>query len=621
MFSVLKAASVEETSANILEVLTAFMKGGPDRIEECLEVGLELGLAWVPAKVEEVCRARAEWERKSAAVADAMRDAHFFSTVTQPGVEDLAKKLDAAIATNVVPLKPVDPEAIAARKEEAAAKPMRRLGSAAQQAIVHEVRVLQSEAASKEAERILNRPLKATPPPEVEEDEEPPVAEPIPEAPLAPDDAVGFERLIYPRGLVGHVAQHNFDTSRLPNRMVAFVSALVGCAKLLDGRVLGPTGNSTVLYTWLVAETGAGKQHGLNCLRMLLLAGTRADAWVSGGIASVQATEEIIEGMPSKEIEGTPNCLVPIDEIGSWLARISSGQGGNVSEIPGILCTLWGWSPEMPWTGTKKVGKEMHETYGVAFAVFGVSTKASLIEALKSKHVSSGFLSRNLYFDAGRGAPGEIDPKYDWQTFPTWLRKALRDRLRGLPKLVKGRMRQVSKDGAVVRDYYRIGWSPEAKVIWRGFEVECRAIVDDRERELWIRAPENTLRIATVVAFFRGSAIIEVADLEWSMALVKASMRQYQRDLEENMEEDISISELCKALRLEFQRKKWMKLGDIRRFGERKVGEKDFAKIDKAIAQLLAVEDIFLLEPAKHAGKPTDRYRWHSYVPPKEASK
>ena len=50
--------------------------------------------------------------------------------------------------------------------------------------------------------------------------------------------------------------------------------------------------------------------------------------------------------------------LVTIDEYGSFLTRIASkGQTGNVSEIPGKLQTLWGWSPEAEYIGDIKVGK------------------------------------------------------------------------------------------------------------------------------------------------------------------------------------------------------------------------------------------------------------------------
>src|SRR5262249_7191820 len=142
----------------------------------------------------------------------------------------------------------------------------------------------------------------------------------------------------------------------------------------------------------------------------------------ASGLASVQAIEEIIEGHGDK-FETNPNVLVVIDEVGAWLSRISSkGQTGNVSEIPSHLQTLWGWPLEAGWTGTKKVGKEMKQVYGVAFSMLGFSTERAFFGALKKKEVASGFINRMLLWNVGRGWIGEQqDPKYHWMQCPKWL--------------------------------------------------------------------------------------------------------------------------------------------------------------------------------------------------------
>ena len=163
-----------------------------------------------------------------------------------------------------------------------------------------------------------------------------------PDAPEPPTGATDLERLTYPRGLLGHVVEYIYSTAQLPDRFMALAGALSACGKCLDRKVLGPTGNSTILYILLIAETGSGKQHIINCIRMVLRAAGMEETIVASGIASVQAIEEILEGRGEK-IAGQPSPLVLLDEYGSFLNRISSkGQTGNVAEIPGILQTLWG---------------------------------------------------------------------------------------------------------------------------------------------------------------------------------------------------------------------------------------------------------------------------------------
>src|SRR5262249_17625855 len=139
-----------------------------------------------------------------------------------------------------------------------------------------------------------------------------------------------------------------------------------------------------------------------------------------GGLASVQAIEEIVEE--------TPSALVVIDEVGAWLNRISAGgQTGNVAEIPGTLQSLWAWSPEDEWIGTKRKGKEMVTVFGPALSIFGDSTEAKLIKGLTREEIANGFLNRWLLFGIGRGAPKRVDPKYHWTEFPTWLSQQLKE--------------------------------------------------------------------------------------------------------------------------------------------------------------------------------------------------
>jgi hypothetical protein len=438
-----------------------------------------------------------------------------------------------------------------------------------------------------------------------------------PEAPRPPVGAEGFEALTYPRGLLGHVTQHIQDTTEYPSRVISLAAALSVLGKIIDGRVLGPRNCKTSLYIWLVAETGAGKQHGLNCISFLLRTVGLQALVVASGIASVQAIEEIVlgtESLGTERFEAIPNALIEIDEIGSWLARITSGQGGNVSEIPGVLCTLWGWTPDVPWFGTKSKGKEMRAAYDVALSIFGASTQTSLIAALKAKHVSTGFISRNLYFNAGTGADVPVDPKYDWQSIPAWLEKALKFTFGKLPRMPKPNepMKLVLANGSVARDYYRLEWGKGAKELHREFVIKVRAMPVGMEREVWIRAPEMALRIATIVAVFRGSITVEVEDLKWSMDLVKGSTRTFHSDLEEHMSEDVGIGDLARLLRKEWMVRKIMSQGEVHRFAERKSGERDFSKIDKAINHLEICGDIFSFGTPPTPGKPTVWWRWHT---------
>ena len=286
-------------------------------------------------------------------------------------------------------------------------------------------------------------------------------------APLPPENATALDRLTYPRGLLGHAVQYIVDTADLPDRWIALAGALCALGKGLDRKVLGPhKGNSVVLYLLLIGETSAGKQHAINCIRLLLRAMGHEEIIASGGIASVQSIEEVLEGKGENK-PPKPSSLVIVDEYGSFLTRImSKNQVGNVSEIPATLQTLWGWSPQIEWQGSMKVGKQHIVVYGPAFFIFGTSTPKTFFTSLKSKQVSSGFVNRHLLFNVGRGAEELADEERDIFSIPDWLAEALKEVAGEVAPLDN---RPLKNGLHIVRDWRRIGWGEGARAKWREY--------------------------------------------------------------------------------------------------------------------------------------------------------
>jgi hypothetical protein len=443
-----------------------------------------------------------------------------------------------------------------------------------------------------------------------------------PDAPTPPEGAVGIERLTYPRGLLGHVTQYIYDTDRLPDRVMALAGALLTCSKALDRKVIGPGGIGLMLYLLLIAESGAGKQHVINCIRTLLRAMGVEDALVGTGIASVQSIDQILEGT-GKEGEGSrPSALVTIDEYGSFLTRIH-GQTGNVSEIPGKLQTLWGWPPEEQYLGDIKVGKSADDrltVHGPAFSIFGASTEHSFFTALKQKNVSGGFVNRHFLLNAGRGALKPVVPKYKWLQCPEWLLKALRD-VAGEPAPRDNRplIKKINGEEVVFKDWFRrIESDSDAAKMHYDFECETRAMPSVRDREVWIRAPEIALRHATVQAAFRGTALVDAEDLAWGIELARYSTRFLMRGMDKHMLEEYAQADLVEYIREEFRHRMAAPMpgadrgvltqGQIRKYCERKC--KDHRQIDAAIYHMELCEDITELEDEGGAGRPTRRWQW-----------
>jgi hypothetical protein len=304
-----------------------------------------------------------------------------------------------------------------------------------------------------------------------------------------------------------------------------------------------------VLYNLLIAETGVGKQFVINGISMALKAMSLQGTIVASGLASVQAIEEIIEGVGEK-IDPQPNALVMIDEVGSWLARVShKNNTGNVSEIPGLLQSLWSWPLELAWRGTKKVYKEMKETYAVALAMFGASTERAFFLALKTKDLASGFVNRMLLWNVGRGSAHRVKPKYEWQNMPKWLAEALNKIVTSMEEAPINSPMSLKLGDRVLKDFHRVGWGEGAEDLWMAFDDEIRNMPSVDDREIWIRAPEIAVRLATIVAVFRGSAVVDVEDLLWAIEVVRLSTKHLQRGLSKHMLDELEQADLVELIR------------------------------------------------------------------------
>jgi hypothetical protein len=435
-----------------------------------------------------------------------------------------------------------------------------------------------------------------------------------PEPPSPPAWAQGTpEVLLYPGGLLGHAVQFVMDTAGLPDRKLALAVALSACGKGRDRKVVGPSGNSTILFTLVIAETGAGKQHGLDCVRALLRAMGLEGCYAAGGLASVQAIEEVIEGIENR-IDCNPNALVAIDEVGGWLSRVlSKGQTGNVSEIPSHLQILWGLPVEGAWIGTKKVGKEMQSWQSVAFAIIGFSTEKMFFKALKDRLIGSGFVNRMLLFNVGRGASERVDPKYSWTQCPGWLVNAFQE-VTGLemaPHHEPLKLCLPAADGSavVLKDYHRLGWGPSVKEACRACEKEIRAMPSVEDRELWIRTHDIALRLATIVAVYRCSATVEMEDWEWAIELARHSTRQLKWGVDRHMLEELDDADLAEQIREYFRKRsgETISIGKVTKHFERKGNVK---KVNDVIWHVERTGDIEKVQPPLGPGKPTVYFKW-----------
>jgi hypothetical protein len=240
---------------------------------------------------------------------------------------------------------------------------------------------------------------------------------------------------------------------------------------------------------------------------------------------------------------------------------------------------------------------------------------------VKSKYLGGGFINRHLIHNAGRGALKRVDPKYPLGKFPGWLIEALTS-VAGSPAPWDNRdLYLPARRGQTpvkVRGIREIGWGEGAKEYWRNYDDEIRGIEDEEIREVWIRSPEIALRLATIIAAYCNSDVVEIPYLKWSIAYTHHSTSALATGLRKYMTEDLGMAEACDLLREQFVRRMLnpekdrrpgeMTVGQIRKFLERKLDNP--TKIMGVVYQLQYCGDIKELNPDEGPGRPTKKYLW-----------
>jgi hypothetical protein len=280
-------------------------------------------------------------------------------------------------------------------------------------------------------------------------------------------------------------------------------------------------------------------------------------------------------------------------------------QTGNVAEIPSTLQTLWGWSPQLEWQGSMKVGKNEVVVYGPAFCIFGTSTPKTFFASLKSKNVSSGFVNRHLMFNAGRGAEEIVEEADDVFSIPDWLKNALKE--------VAGPMADIDnrpmKSGQwIARDWRRIGWGDGAKAKWLGYANALRKLPTEEKREIWARCAEMALRMATIVAVYRGSDVVDVEDLEWAYGVAEYSTKEIERGLQKHMLETLERADLLDHVRRTWRERRRLTQGQVMKACERKTDDR--RKILDVIQTLIDSGEIIELAQEYGPGRPTQTWEW-----------
>jgi hypothetical protein len=426
----------------------------------------------------------------------------------------------------------------------------------------------------------------------------PPPTVPFEPAFFNPDD------LTQVPGVVGKLIDWTVATALYPNRTLALGAALVTVGTLMSRRVMTPTRGVTHLYVVGVAESATGKQHPADCLKEALTVAGMSRV-LCGEIKSAAALARIL-------VQGPIICAV-IDEYGLVLDRlVRSNATSSESSLMSDMRTLWGTQFGKQYHTATTLDRPVEIIYGPAFSIFALSIPEDVGAAFKSRQIFGGFFNRHLYL-IGDKRP----PKQD--LVPGNVPDALVARLKalvphlGVDAILKQPTSEIksSKDekpiSVPITGQVELRWGLGAKAVWD--QLDSLASEPDRMKQImFARVPDMTVRLASIVAFGRGSRTVDEPDMLWACALAMRSAQDMYEAVLKHMEDPKSHNAMCQEILELFTESPDGFVSERNIFRKMRPYKLKGDDLKHALNQLIKEERI-KAERRQTGGRPSDGYR------------
>jgi hypothetical protein len=350
-------------------------------------------------------------------------------------------------------------------------------------------------------------------------------------------------------GVVGRLIDWAVKSALYPNRTLALGAALVTVGTLMGRRVMTPSGGVTHLYVVGVAESATGKQHPADCLKEALTVAGMSRV-LCGEIKSAAALERILS------VQGPLVCAV-IDEYGLVLDRlVRSNATSSETSLMSDMRKLWGTQFGKQYHTAATLDRPVELIYGPAFSIFALSIPEDVGAAFKSRQILGGFFNRHLYLIADKRAPKQ-DPA------PGNVPPLLAARLKALGppsaldailnrKTSEIKSPKESKDEkpipVPITAQVELRWGPGAKAVWDQLDESLALEPDRMKRTMFARVADMTVRLASIVAFGRGSRTVDEPDMLWARAIAMRNAQDMYEAVLKHLEDPKSHNAMCQEI-------------------------------------------------------------------------
>jgi len=388
-----------------------------------------------------------------------------------------------------------------------------------------------------------------------------------------------------------------------PSRRLGLVAALAAGATVMAQRVQGPTGAGTHLYLMALAGTGTGKSFVLKALRNLLSAIGAIQLVVGEFKSSVSLVKALLR---------LPTFLAVIDEFGDYLSRLVNPNSGSYeNDIMRVMKEIVTLSWDYYATPSAKNDPSVL-IYAPSPSLVGTSTVESFYGATRESQLAGGFLNRMVVIEEKEKT--QQNPSHKISLEPP---KELRTQFAPLFKprnklddLLKAPAADIKVNvGLKFKPEIVVGWGHGAQAIFNELDQKTRNAnkSDPLRDQLFMRVPENAIRLATIVAVGRGSPTVDVPDIEWAHALALESAESMHAGFVKYSTDPLVFAALVQRAKdlLGAAPRRCMTLRDFKRKMERHLKSK--RDLDDLIKYLKDAEYIACHRkgPSKKGGRPS----------------
>lgn len=212
-----------------------------------------------------------------------------------------------------------------------------------------------------------------------------------------------------PTGLVAEIALYNYQNMIIPNRTVAYMSAITTISVLMGGRYRGLDGTMAGLCITYIGKTGSGKNSAYNLPDKVFEAlaaykGKKDDSLhlltycSTGKISTREGIEDKLKAMNKR-----PDLIFPIDEMGRFIQDSRRMNNTKAKDLVTLIMDSYGDSKiqlrSLAKPKAEDSGSDPRAIYFPTINVVGATTKSTLMDGITTEQLYDGFMNRFLWFE------------------------------------------------------------------------------------------------------------------------------------------------------------------------------------------------------------------------------